>query len=137
MKKVIFVFLFSILLLGCSKNDQEISNELSIKNNALAAVAVNFKGYSYSLAVGESKTINDISNGSYAYETAATIPPGAKSITLGAHMNDSLEFTGQTKYTLYFAGMLTGTAPDIAYEVSATLSTSNQEKTTTHLLNLF
>ncbi len=135
MKKVIFGFLFLVLFLGCSKNDTEISNEFSIINNALAAVSVNFRGNTYRLTVGESKTIHDIPNGSFAYETAAELPAGVATLTKGTHLNGTLVFAGKTKYTLYFIGSLTGIDPAITYEVNATLSSSDPEETTAQLLN--
>jgi len=141
MKKVALIFLFLVFIAGCSKDDTEISNELSIINNALAAVSVNFRGNSYRVTAGESTTIHNIPNSSYAYETAVEFPAGATSVSKGTHLEDTLEFTGKTKFTLYF----TSTLSSGEYEITATLSTSDPEETTTetttetatYLLNLF
>lgn len=133
MKKVILILLLLVLFIGCRKNDQEISNELIISNSALAAVTVNFRGNAYTVTVGETKTITDIPNGTYTYETAANLPAGAISITKGTHLDDTLVFTGKTKYTIFYsATLLAG-----VYELNATLSASNQEESDAHLLNLF
>ncbi|MBI5555241.1 MAG: hypothetical protein HY920_05255 [Elusimicrobia bacterium] len=137
MRKVIFALLCLFLVTGCSKDDTEASNELILKNNALARVVVNFLGTSYPLNVGETKTLTDIPNGTYAYETSVSIPSEAKSVAFKEHLNDTLKFTGRTKSTLYFIGALTGSADNLVYEVGATFSTSNQKDTTNHLLNLF
>lgn len=136
MKKVIFGFLFLIFFIGCSKskNDTGESNELSIINNALAAISVNFRGNTYKLSVGESTNIHDIPTGSYSYETASELPTGVSTLTKGTHLIDTLVYTGETKYTLYFTGIITGTTT-LAYEVNATLSSSDPEKTTANLLS--
>lgn len=134
MKIFIFICLFLVLFIGCSKNDTEISNEISIINNSLSAVSLNILGNTHRLGTGESKTIHDIHNGSYAYETAVEFPAGATSVTKGTHLEGTLIFIGKSRYTLYYTGSLSGIAPAITYEVNATLSSSDPETTTANLL---
>ncbi|MDD5259424.1 MAG: hypothetical protein PHD29_05610 [bacterium] len=128
MKKIVFAFLCLFIIAGCSDDDP--NNELILRNSSLAAVTVNFRGTHYPLTVGQSEIIRDIPNGTYAYETAVSLPSGATSVTKGTHLDDTLQFTGETKYTIFYIGTLL----EEVYEINATLSTTNQEEAASRLL---
>jgi hypothetical protein len=74
MKKIVLMFAMLCSLWGCS-ND----NKLSIQNLAQETIYVNFRASVIPVQSNTTRTLTDIPNGTYDYNTTYTLPAGATS----------------------------------------------------------
>ena len=118
MKKIVAIFAFLMVLVGCSNN-----NKITITNLAHDYIYFNFRAQKYDIASNTTLVISDIPNGTYTYSTTYWIPASAKTWGItGDAAGGSIPFEKKdTRVLLLYAATM---SPEFDYQVNVTMSST-------------
>jgi hypothetical protein len=121
MKLTIIALLAGLTVLaGCSRN------EIEIQNITRTTVYFQFRGDSYPVEAGGTRSIVDMPNGAYAYTSTVEVYPPAAATSLGQGLSGNLNFMhNQTLISFLYSSNETGSGSALTYTVSANYSSSD------------
>jgi hypothetical protein len=126
MIKHAFIAAAALLLIGCASK-----NEVKITNVSGGNIYMNFRGETHVIPVSGYKTITDIPNGTYDYNTTYEIPAGYKGTVDGDAAAGTFIFEEKnTKINMIYSA--SANVKDATYTLHCTMSsTRNLNSTST------
>jgi hypothetical protein len=113
-----------ILFAGCNA---KVHNGVSFTNKSMGDVYVNFRGGIIAVPSGTTKTVDEIPQGTYNYNTTYAVPTGASGSSAQGAVTGDLTFQAGTHIQiLYSSTMINGN-----YILYATVSSSDDVNGTT------
>ena len=130
-RNIILVFVLAVmaLMLGCSEN------KIVVTNDADEMVWFHFRGDKYALSPSgtstaehpSTRTLSDIPNGTYAYNTTYIVPRADINVDVGPDLSGQFSFQkNETKITILYESITDSNS----YNISLTYSTSNNLEST-------
>ena len=130
MKKIyILLLLLGVLSIRCSS---ALDNSITIKSIATEDVYVNILGKTLTIKSGTTQVIQNISKGTYSYQTTYKIPTSVSGTTVEGNASGNFVVTAGTKVNIYYASRIqvsqatggSGTAQS-SYVLVASISSSD------------
>ena len=136
MKKIYaLLLLLGFTAISCSS---ALDASITIKSLASENVYLNVLGKTVTIAPGKTVVINDISAGTYDYQTTYAVPSGVSGTTVEGSPSGTFTITAGTKVNILYASRVqttsaTGgsTAAQSSYILSVSISSSDPVTTTT------
>ncbi len=129
-----------LLLLGftaiCCSSAQDAS--ITVKSLASENVYLNVLGKTITVAPGKTVVINDITAGTYDYQTTYAVPSGVSGTTVEGTPNGSFKITAGTKVNILYGSRIQSSgsgsgssATQSSYVLTVSISSSDPVTTTT------
>ena len=135
MKKIYaLLLLLGLTALSCSS---ALDASITVKSLASENVYLNVLGKTITIAPGKTVVINDISAGTYDYQTTYTVPANVSGTTVEGSPSGAIKITAGTKVNILYASRVQSTssgsssASQASYILSVSISSSDPVTTTT------
>jgi hypothetical protein len=134
MKKIYaLLLLLGFTAISCSST---VDASITVKSLASENVYLNVLGKTITIAPGKTVVINDISEGTYDYQTTYAVPSGVSGTTVEGSPTGSFKITAGTKVNIFYSSRVqttssTSTTAQSSYILTVSISSSDPVTTTT------
>lgn len=129
MRRILVVIIGLFLFIGGCKTT--VTNSVTFKSIAIGNMYVNFMGETITVVPNSSKTVRNITKGTYTYSTSYDRPAGVTSVATDGAVNGSVTLSADTKITVLYSSAIQGSGEQLTYVVSASISSNDKVTTPT------
>ncbi len=117
------VLMFTVLIIGCSS---KVDTSVTFNNISASHIMVNFRGSIVEVPSGKVVVLKAIPEGTFAYATTYSIPPGMTGTAQG-DVSGSITIGVATKVQILYSSFIN----ESSYTLSATKSNSDDQNAST------